>query len=156
MRRIRKTDGFAALAGDVVREEVSDLVGMGFEAWMRLSRWVEKSSGPSNRRTYKCCPGMVARGITGRRRVTIVRKWRTRHGDSDDDSHDFGRALGDEIDPAVAHHPLDRHGGLEVMAPGEDFDQTGFELPPAPLEDPTQSELFGQSDGVSETCNRRR
>ena len=31
----------------------------------------------------------------------------------------------------------------EVMEPGEDFDQTGFELPTAPAEDPTQPELFG-------------
>jgi len=31
----------------------------------------------------------------------------------------------------------------EVMEPGEDFDQTGFELPAAPAEDPTQPELFG-------------
>ena len=31
----------------------------------------------------------------------------------------------------------------QVMEPGEDFDQTGFELPAAPAEDPTQPELFG-------------
>jgi len=31
----------------------------------------------------------------------------------------------------------------EVMEPGESFDQTGFELPPAPTEDPAQPELFG-------------
>jgi hypothetical protein len=28
------------------------------------------------------------------------------------------------------------------MVPGDDFDQTGFELPPAPPEDPVQPELF--------------
>ena len=31
----------------------------------------------------------------------------------------------------------------EVMAPDESFDQTGFELPSAPSEDPSQPELFG-------------
>ena len=36
----------------------------------------------------------------------------------------------------------------EVMEPGESFDQTGFELPPAPPQDPTQPELF--SDDCSQ------
>ena len=31
----------------------------------------------------------------------------------------------------------------EVTEPGESFDQTGFELPPAPPEDPAQPERFG-------------
>ncbi len=41
----------------------------------------------------------------------------------------------------------------EVMEPGEDFDQTGFELPPAPLEDPTQPDLFGDDFSQSDAAD---
>ncbi len=36
------------------------------------------------------------------------------------------------------------------MEPGEDFDQTGFHLPPAPPEDPAQPELFGDDFSQSD------
>ena len=41
----------------------------------------------------------------------------------------------------------------EVMEPGESFDQTGFELPPAPTEDPAQPELFGDDFSQSDAAD---
>jgi len=39
------------------------------------------------------------------------------------------------------------------MEPDEDFDQTGFDLPAAPAEDPTQPELFGDDSSQSDAAD---
>ncbi len=41
----------------------------------------------------------------------------------------------------------------EVMEPGESFEQTAIELPPAPSEDSAQPELFGADFSLSDAAD---